>query len=325
MKVSEFREIVKNYSKEEADFLLVQLYKLIPRRKVEDYQVDEMLKAPGEYLNKKIKIGKSGRLRSAEEVETEVLAFIKNVKEGYYKGPNKVIPKRVRSGWRNTVKDFYKDLSILGNISETRKLSLDLLEELYFLLDQGSLKSLFPTRNTFGAIKLSQMDFFVSILEISHLVLDKKEYITRSVKLIMDSLLNNETTYTQLIAAFLNTLKIPDNKYLAIETALLQYNELNERMISQSISVSHLKLKMNILVEIAFRTYCELGDFEQAIEVWDKRYWSYTREIALFEKINYLLRYKKDKLVLEQINKAISEGMNLRWELLKLKKDLEKE
>lgn len=53
MKIGELREIVKNHKKEQLEFLVAEMYKLISKEKKDDYNIDDWIQNPPEKGNKK--------------------------------------------------------------------------------------------------------------------------------------------------------------------------------------------------------------------------------------------------------------------------------
>ena len=125
MKVNELRETIKKYSEEEKSKIIIELYKRIPKRVKEDYNIDAYI------VDANKKVEKESENITIERLEKEVNFFIECAWDDLYVKPNKVIPKSERSKWRFKVKTFYKQLnSFLPETIEGKK-ATDLLKDLF--------------------------------------------------------------------------------------------------------------------------------------------------------------------------------------------------
>ena len=94
MKVSELREIIKKYNEEDKEKIIVELYKRIPKRTKEDYNIDNYI------MNLNVKVEKSDKEFTIERLEKEVNYFVECANSDLYASPNKIISKSERSKWR---------------------------------------------------------------------------------------------------------------------------------------------------------------------------------------------------------------------------------
>jgi len=99
MKVGELREKLAKLKKEELIKLAAEFYKLIPKSKKEDYDLDGLINNP----QQKKKTNSKASV-SLETLQQTINKFIADAKEQYYLMPNRVVPKKERSTWRFKVK-----------------------------------------------------------------------------------------------------------------------------------------------------------------------------------------------------------------------------
>ena len=156
MKVSELREIIKKYNEEDKEKIIVELYKRIPKRTKEDYNIDNYI------MNLNVKVEKSDKEFTIERLEKEVNYFVECAYSDLYVSPNKIISKSERSKWRFKVKNFYKKLNSFLPTTEDGKKATDLLKDLFIILSFGTHYLTFSSWNTFGAIQISQSEFLMN-------------------------------------------------------------------------------------------------------------------------------------------------------------------
>ena len=158
MKIDELRKAIKNYTLDEKDKIIIELYKRIPKSIKEDYNIDKYIE------NINISVKKENK-ESFEQLKKEIEYFLDCAWDNLYSHPNKIIPKSERSKWRFKAKKYYKNLKEIKINSENGEIATDLLSDLYKTLSYGSNYLLFSSWNTFGAIQVSQSTFLNDIVE----------------------------------------------------------------------------------------------------------------------------------------------------------------
>lgn len=121
--VNELKNGIKKYDKKELEFIIVSLYKCIPKKVKEEYDIDSYIKNID--INKKTDVVK--KEIPFDEIYNEIIYFIKCIDLGYYCSPNRVIAKKDRSAWRFKVKRFYKKLNKISPDSENGSIATSLL------------------------------------------------------------------------------------------------------------------------------------------------------------------------------------------------------
>ena len=236
MKVSELREKIKDYSKNDLEKVLVELYKSIPKKIKEEKEVDDIIVNAGKPVTLKKDI------IDYDDLANEVLSFISNVDDGLYARPNRIISKTERSKWRFKVKNYYKNLIKIPLDSENGIGATNLLIMLYNRLSTGSIYLAFSSWNTFGALGISQNDYFYTLMSrILFNGIDKNSLTKCAL------ILNNYTDSNNFSKAnyytfrsFLNTV---EEKKLGIEVLLELKGSIKNKL--SKINGDSLKYEYN--------------------------------------------------------------------------------
>ena len=289
MLVKELKDTIKKYSKEDKDKIIVELYKRIPKRVKEDYDIDNFLI---NLENNKVK--KEDKVLSFEELSYEILSFIKCVNLGYYASPNKIISKQERSKWRFKVKKYYKALITYDPCSIDGINATNLLKSLYKILSIGTYSLRFSNWNTFGAIGICQSDFLETIMTRKLYNGVTKENMKFCVDLI-DVEFDPYEYHLSILMSFVSCLKTNDLKYLAIET-------INELMKEKKDNYANLKKKsyhqeyefqekMNYCTECIIYIYFNLHEVDNGIKYFKKNYIEENKEVKEYILLDRLEMY----------------------------------
>ncbi len=331
MKLDELKNLVANYSKAESDYVILQLYKLVPKGKRDEYDIDDLLQKPKAHIAGTQKPVKKDTSVSLEDLDAETTQFLKDAYAQNYLVPNRSVSKKDRPKWRFVVMRLYKEILNKSSDEQSAAKCTDLLENLYKMLTYSCGYTLFTAYDSFESIKIDQSDFFKSVIALYAKCYDKPQYIDKSIDLITDHDLNRYTLYSQLIWIFVDTLNIPDLKYAAIDSALtnwtateaiLRAEEKNKQETFGRSKTYKLKEKANNLVEIAFACYCSLFEFENAIEMYHEKYIERDPEVALYILVNLLFPFQKHELIGEQITLAEKRGIVPRQRLIEVKEHI---
>jgi uncharacterized protein (UPF0128 family) len=110
LKVPEVRKLVKNYEKEQLEYLVTELYKILTKVQKEDNNVSALIGNPDPKDKTPVK-KKEESVRPFKEIEEETGHFISNAYAQNYFIPNRSISKNERPKWRFVVKKNYKELN----------------------------------------------------------------------------------------------------------------------------------------------------------------------------------------------------------------------
>ena len=270
MKVSELREIIKKYNEEDKEKIIVELYKRIPKRTKEDYNIDNYI------MNLNVKVEKLDKEFTIERLEKEVNYFVECANSDLYASPNKIISKSERSKWRFKVKNFYKKLNSFLPTTEDGKKATDLLKDLFIILSFGTHYLTFSSWNTFGAIQISQSEFLMNIVQrklANGITEDNLSYCIELLNVKYDP----QEYHKSILISFESCLKTADARYMAIELLKKQVLLLKEKY-RQKDSYEN-ETYANYFVECIVDIYIELCEVKNGISYFHKQYINRDKEI----------------------------------------------
>ena len=320
MLVGELRDIIKKYSNDEKDKIIIELYKRIPKYVKEDYNIDNYILN----IQKQNKIAKEAKQVSIEQLEKEIKYFIMCSESNLYVAPNRIIPKSERSKWRFKVKKFYKDLISFKPDSKEGIIATDLLKSLYKILSFGSVSLTFTTWETFRAIKISQDEFLETIMKRRLINGISNENLKYCVELL-DMEYDTYGSTTSLLLSFISCLKTIDAKYMAIEILKEKVNEKNEKLKElnkNKKSTYDCEDKLNSFVECITYIYFELSEVDNGIGYFHKKYEENNKEIKEYVLLNMLEQFELDDAWINEYEKhnSIDYRESLKYKYKKMKK-----
>ncbi len=267
MLVNEIKEEIKSYDKKELTKIILELYKKIPKKVKEDYDIDDFIKN----INKDNKVEETKI--SFKQLQEEIVYFLNCVDAEYYCSPNRVIPKSERSSWRFKVKKFYKELMKIDPTTDNGKVATYLLIELFKRLSTGTNYLLFTSCNTFSALKVSQTDFYDLIIKRIFSNGYTRENIERCVDLLDVYKDPNELSFS-LYYLLISSLKTVDNKEQAIDALKKKINYLRERdlKVKDSTTSYYINEDINYCIISISNIYILLSEVDEAINYFHKNY-----------------------------------------------------
>ena len=271
---------------EEKDKIIIELYKRIPKRVKEEYDIDGYLK--NIKVNENTKKEKEVKL-TFDELASEVNYFLECAWNELYSEPNRIISKSERSKWRFKAKKYYKELSNIDINSEYYDESNKLLIELFKVLSRGTNYLLFSNWETFRAVQISQEDFFDLIMK-RVLVNFNKENLETIVKLLEVDKDPYGSLYKVIYNVFLNNLTSNNQLEMALEIIKKEVDDLNIQVIELSKKGKEydLKEKCNYFVLTILDIYIRLEDVNKGIEYFDKYYKAYNNEMKTYDLLEEL-------------------------------------
>lgn len=331
MKVAELREKLSKLDKEEVARLAVEFYKLIPKSKKEDYNIDELISNPKKSMAKS---KKTDEIRLSE-IQVDVKDFIKNARDMCYISPNRIVPKKERAGWRFKVKRWHKELIKKDRTDGDLKLQAKLLRELYELLCESCDYRYFTAYDTFESVGVDQAQFFADIIDLYHEATGKLNTIEIGIHLMVDNALNRYTLYSELMEILIAKHDLPDLKYKGIEYAKKLIKEKGYQPKSKTqrsygadfYGEYSKKAYHNNLTEMVVRLYLSLFESKDAIEFFHNNYFekSTPDDVKIYILTGILLNYKLKTEIKEELEKAQARGVALRSSLKKLLQIIENE
>jgi hypothetical protein len=326
MKVDELRTKLLKLNQEEMIRIAVEFYKLIPKSKKEDSQIDELINNPA--AQKAKTSAKSDDSVSLEQIEMEVNTFIVNAKAYNYLSSNKVIAKADRPKWRFLVKAWFKQLTNPKNRDWDAARKAKVLKSLYNLMCEYGY---FSSEDNFQSIGIPQDDFLGVVLQFDAIAYGKMVVAERGVELIVNNSTSRDMSYSTLMKKFIEGLTDDDLNYKALEKAKAMWQETDkeEKMAAQnrrnydSSASFYRKYKQNHLAELGFRIYANLSAFKNAIEFFNAHYIEERdKEVQLYILISLLLGYREKEFIEEELAAAEKSGMRLRPALVKMLKEI---
>lgn len=326
MKVGELREKLAKLKKEEITKLAVEFYKLIPKAKKEDYDVDSMINHPTKPKAK----AASKVVLSLGEIEVSVNQFLEHARAQYYLSSNRVIPKKERPKWRFKVKKWYKGLIDTKRPDKDLVKQAEILSNLYELICESCGYQYFTAYDSFESIGISQIDFYQSVIGLLQEASGKLETVEKSINLIINNHLNRYTLYSSLMIELLKTFSTSDLKIKGIELtkeAIKKNNfvpKTKDKFGNIGYSTENYKKeeKNNNLAEFGYMLYASLYEVKEGVQFFNEHYHRRREEVKLYVLISILFREKQKQEIILEIEKAIENGITPRESLLNLLKEI---
>lgn len=322
MKVAELREKLGKLKKDEIIKLAAEFYKLVPKSKKEDYDIDSLINNP----NKKRTVGKVATKLSLAEIEIEIEEFIKNAKSQNYLFPNKIISKKERSTWRFKVKKWFKELTNTKRADFDLDKQSRLLSKLYELICESCGYEYFSAYDSFQSIGIQQTEFYRAVINLLQENKGKGESLGKAINLIVNNYLNRYTLYSNLMQELLLTLDLPDLKERGIEIGkklIAEHGykpEINNKTGSWSFSSGEYRKreKHNNLTELVFRLYDNLFDTQKGVDFYKENHYERSDEVKLYILVSLLFESGNKEQIRIEIEKAIESGIQPRKKLLEI-------
>ena len=304
MLVNELREVIKKYNDREKDKIIDVLYKRIPKKIKENYEIDNYIINLEQNLESK---PKKEEYISFEQLEKEVEYFLMCAENDWYASPNKIIPKKERSKWRFKVKKYYKELTSIDPNTEDGRKATELLRQIFEILSLGTHYLKFSNWDTFKAIQISQPDFFEIIVKRKLMEGFSKQNIAYCVDLL-DVEKDPYIIFEDLLSVFISNLKTNDMKYIAIEL-------IEEKIEAYYIKLQTLKKEkrktyyviesINDFTKAAFYIYLGLYETETGIKFYHKYYIETDQEVKEYILLEILDEFKLDSIWIDEYEKKL--------------------
>ncbi len=319
MKVGELREKLSKLKKEEIIKIASEFYKLVPKDRKEDNDLDSLIENPKQQLKK----NKPKELESLEELEVLVKQFAEDARNQYYLIPNRIVSKKERSTWRFKVKRWYKSLSNTSRQDKNIDKQAELLADLYEVISESCGFQYFTAFDSFGSIGVEQVVFYRTVVNLLQESKGKLESLQKCIELIIDSELNWQTLHLMLMNEFISTLENVDSKYKAIEVAEKLIKEKNKTEVSSSQKYQQQRT-INNLFELVLRLRLSLYEVEEGIAFYHKYYQENSDEVKLFILIRILFEQDFKDEIVNEIEKAVKMGIEPRDSLMDLLSEIKK-
>lgn len=267
MKVGELRDKLKKLKKDELIKVASEFYKLIPRAKRLDYDLEALVTNPTEEQKpKKTDKAKVTLTKLKKEIDT----FIEHAEEGYYYQRNSVVPKKKRIGWRFRVKKWYEELINQKREDKDLPLQIELLKQLYEVLEEGG-DYYFTAEDPFSSVGISEAAFLNGILILMEAEGGKVSVAEKGMDLIV-TYYDDFFAY-EVIDSLITMMNTPDLKYKVIESIKKEITEIQNLppldttgpdKYTNSKQMEHRQELNNILTIVGVELYLSLFEYDEA-------------------------------------------------------------
>ncbi len=324
MLLSEIREQLKKYNEEDLRLLVAEMYKSIPKRVREDKDIDTLVQDVRAYIS----IGKIDKTKdskkSINELKQEIEIFIDYAYKQYYFAPNNFVHKKERPKWRFKVKAYIKELQEAPIHSAEGKIATTLLQNIYKMLSYACAYYIFNTDNPFRSVGIEQTLLLNIVIARTLGNGANNESLKSAIELVINSAVDRETLHSSLITILVMNLRTSDSRVIAIEQCKLIKKELEKpKPVSSkktwgSDSYDYeQKEKINNLVEMVFRIYMELCEYDEAIRYFNKNYYNRVLEVSLYVLLRLLHEYELKEHWLREYDMGVKKGLEIREKLRK--------
>ena len=325
MKIQDLRTHVSSLDKRELALILVEMYKAMPKKVIEDKEIDKLIHQPDEYLEAR-KRSKSEPVRYVDvfALKDEIEQFISNAKAQNYFAPNRVISKKERPKWRFLVKRYVNELQAVHPDEARQTVAAELMEELYKLLCQACGVYLFSSDDPFRSVGITQVDFYDRVIRLKHQIQPTDKFIEEAILLIIHQELDRETLYTDLMDTLQGLLRTPPLRETALDVCrslLLNAEGIYQKRFGstdakQSVKYSSqsyaLKRTIQNLATLTFRIHMSLFDEEEAVRSFKEHYLETDDEVKMFILLRLLQMFDRKDRWIQEYEDALARQVKLR-------------
>jgi len=319
LKIDEVRKLIKEYKRAELESVAEALYKMLTKSQKLDNNIAELLQNPDKKLASN-KAKKSEQQRPFAEVKAETLWFVDNAYKQNFFAPNRIVPKKERPKWRFLAKNLYKELIVYSREDLYKNEAAELLEKIYVMLCYSCDYILFSAYDSFESVGVPQTAFFEETLKALNSTCEKDVMIDKAIDLIVNNALNRYTLYEELMDILIGQLETVDMKYLLIEKCQLKRKTLTSKKPETSKFSSNYNFEtlLNNLTTLIFKANAALFETTNGINDFMMHFIQSDPEIKLYILINLLLGFNEKDLIVQLIEDAKKNKMELRKSLLDL-------
>lgn len=292
MTVKEIKDSLRNYNTDDLYKIIVELYKRIPKKKKEEYNIDKLIT---NYYEETKKVKEEKNL-GFEDLVKEIEYFIDCAKNDLYCSNNNVISKKERTQWRFKPMKYYKELIKIDNNTYKGKTATDLLFQLYSLLSHGAVYLTFSNWDTFRAIQISQTDFLKTVLErkFEHEV--TKEDIEKCIDILVLGV-DRETLYEDLFYIFGAYSKTNENRIIAIQILEEKVKELKGQLKDKNVKNDwnknyNIKEKINHYTTMILVLDIYLNNVDEGCKFYIDNYKETDKEVTMYCLLKHLKNFE---------------------------------
>jgi len=319
MKITDLRKIVKSKKKAELEELVIKLYKLVPKAKIEMSSIDIEIDANQVY----IEAAPQNNSKVEDKLLSDIDFFIGNFLSQNYGIPNRIIPKAKRSKWRFEVMGYMKEIDKLWEKSDQKKEFADIYTELYKALCEGCSFYLVSSEDVFASIRLTQEEFLSKLISRLNQVYAGDELYSKITQLLELNGLSRETTYSDLYWTVTSTFNNPLFLEELYERLWLRYESNKSEYLIKKKKDRHLtnySLMKKVEGLIIILVSCSDFDKVQQVVHQECHFYDNKKEILYFIVTRILLKpsLKAQKYIFAILDEAKANNIALRSSLLQL-------
>jgi hypothetical protein len=316
MLLTELRELLRKYPREELALIITEMYKTMPKKLREDKNIDRMIENYRSYINTaKVKKQQIAQI-NIEEIKRDIEMFIDYSYKQYYYAPNNFIHKKERPKWRFKVKRYINDLQCFAAKGDDGDTATNLLKRLYELLCYACSYYLFNSEDPFNSVGIVQEELLIIVISrIFYHGINEKS-VRSAIELIINNGTDRNTLYSDLFIALIDKLKIADSKEIAIAQCKILIEELQSTNSIKKNNLSGIgnsvytqKEKIINMVEAVFRFQIALYKYEEAIQYYKINNGERNKEISLYVLLRLLFEYRLKDYWLREYEIALKEGV----------------
>ena len=322
MKVNELRTVLGKYKPKELQEIAVALYKMIPKAKKEENDVDELLQ---NFTLEKPKQAKKESHVDFNQLDGEIAWFLACADEQLFLAPNRIVPKSRRTKWRFEVKNFVKNL--LAVSGENSDAAAKHMVNIYNMLSYACNYYIFTSENPITAIGYRQTELLGIVLGKLFYSGYSEEAIKTAVYTTLDSNVDRFTLHTSLHYVLINSLKTPDTKETALKYCIefpkdyYTYQSVKKifKISGRSYSSSSTDYRYNGCRNNAAELYLlikfSLQEYDEGIKYFWKNTIERDKEVKLYCLLELIGMEELDQLWLREYDKAVKSGIKPRESL----------
>ena len=327
MKVAALRALLDRYDADQLRLLVVETYKLLPKRVREDSAIDDLVRDP----RPRPRAARKARAEPPPDIELladEIGDFLEFANLHYYIAPNRFVPKSERPKWRFLVKRFVRQLTEVAGDEEALPQAADLLGRLYRLLCLACGQWVFNTDDPFRSVGIEQTALLGQVLALDRARLPPGEFVPHALELVVESELDRSTLSTGLIEALVEQLPTPALRELAIAACTRRIAEIDREHAAargerrggkgRAPAFGHensdysVRSRVNRLAETGFRCHVALGNPESAVRYFERHCREKDPEVKLYVLLSRLLQLRLKERWLAAYEEAVEKGVRPR-------------
>lgn len=313
MKIQQVRTIVAGHSDDTLRQLISEMYKRLPKKIIEEKQIDFLIENLPDSLSGKNRLTKQKEILDVDEVCWETEEFIKNARDQNYFAPNQIIHKRERPKWRFVVKRLYKSLIELSQNPEDLPETSRLLTELYKVMCEACRVYLFNTQDPFASVGIDQAEFYMNVMAVMAQTGSPEKWIKESLLLTLEPTV---TLDHSLMVVLIEMLKSAPLKEIAIELCEQMRKLKSTPAMHRQDQKYYLRGRNNALTELIFMLNMVLGEKETAIADCKSNYKHIDNEIGLYVLLGQLFNYREKELWLREYELGLQQKVQPRKALV---------